>query len=488
MQATNLLILMADEHSRKVLGCYGNPYVRTPNIDALARRGTRFRAAYTNSPICVPARAAFATGQYVHVTGYWDNASPYEGRVPGWGHWLQQRGHEAVSIGKLHYRDEAAPTGFDRQIVPMHVVGGVGSLLHSVKDPMVVLPSAAKFSRQIGPGDSSYQRYDREITDHACSWLATRRAADGTGKPWVLFVSLVCPHYPLIADPALYEHYASMNLPYPKAANAQGITLHPWVSELRRAVPYDQGFTDATRRVGVAAYYALCEFIDGCVGRVLGALDAAGLADSTRVIYTSDHGENLGARGLWGKSTLYEESAGVPLIVAGPDVPADTVCATPVSHVDVHPTVTQCVTGATAPIDVTLPGKSLIDIAGGAVDGSRLVLTEYHAMGATSGAFMLRDGRYKYNHYCGFEPELFDLEDDPEELHDLAGSGAHAATRHRMQQSLHRMLDPDAVDQRAKAYQRALVERHGGREAVIRRGAFVGTPVPGEKADFTPGT
>ena len=485
MQATNLLILMADEHSRKILGCYGNVHVSTPNIDALARRGARFQAAYTNSPICVPARAAFATGQYVHDTGYWDNASPYDGRVPGWGHWLQQRGHEVVSIGKLHYRDELAPTGFDRQIVPMHVVGGLGSLLHSVKDPMVVLPSAAKFSKQIGPGDSSYQRYDREITDHACRWLAERRAA--AGKPWVLFVSLVCPHYPLIADPALYERYAGMDLPSPKAANAQGMTVHPWVSELRRAVPYDQGFTDATRRVGVAAYYALCEFIDGCVGRVLDALNRAGLADSTRVVYTSDHGENLGARGLWGKSTLYEESAGVPLIVAGPDVPASAVCATPVSHVDIHPTVTQCVTGGTAPIDDALPGMSLIDIAGNDTDGARLVLSEYHAMGATSSAFMLRDGRYKYNHYCGFEPELFDLENDPEEMNDLSHCSEHTATLDRMRESLRHMLDPDAVDRRAKAYQRALIERHGGREAVIKRGAFVGTPVPGEKADFTPG-
>ena len=485
MQATNLLILMADEHSRKVLGCYGNGHVRTPNLDALARRGTRFPAACTSSPICVPARAAFATGRYVHDTGYWDNASPYEGRVPSWGHWLRQRGHEVVSIGKLHYRDEQAPTGFDRQIVPMHVVGGVGSLLHSIKDPMVVLPGAPKFSKQVGPGDSSYQRYDREITDHACQWLAGRRP--DAGKPWVLFVSLVCPHYPLIADPSLYECYAGMGLPSPKAANARGITLHPWVSELRRAVPYDQGFTDATRMVAIAAYYALCEFIDGCVGRVLGALDSAGLADATRVIYTSDHGENLGARGLWGKSNLYEESAAVPLIVAGPDVPAGATCETPVSHVDIHPTVTQCVTGGKAPVDGTLPGTSLIDIAARAGDSARLAFSEYHAMGATSGAFMLRDGRHKYIHYCGFEPELFDLRNDPEELEDLSGRSAHAATLERMRNALFRMLDPDAVDRQAKAYQRALIERHGGREAVMKRGAFIGTPVPGEKADFTPG-
>ena len=154
--------------------------------------------------------------------------------------WLQQRGHEAVSIGKLHYRDEQSPTGFDRQIIPMHVVGGVGSLLHSVKDPMVVLPSAPKFSRQIGPGDSSYQRYDREITDHACQWLAGRRP--GAGKPWVLFVSFVAPHFPLTAPPEHYYRYWNRDLPMPRLYARELRPRHPYLEDYRNSFCYDDHF------------------------------------------------------------------------------------------------------------------------------------------------------------------------------------------------------------------------------------------------------
>ena len=126
MRPTNLLIIMSDEHNPKVLGCNGHPLIKTPHMDALAARGTRFTVAYTNSPICGPARASFATGRAVHEIGNWDNAHPYDGRIKGWGHTLQQRGMKSLSIGKLHYRNETDPTGFDEQIVPLHVVDGVG--------------------------------------------------------------------------------------------------------------------------------------------------------------------------------------------------------------------------------------------------------------------------------------------------------------------------------------------------------------------------
>ena len=104
MEPKNLLIIMSDEHNPKIMGCAGHPVIRTPNIDALARSGTRFASAYTTCPICVPARAAFAVGKYVHQIGYWDNADGYEGAIPSWHHRLRARGHEVVSIGKLHFR------------------------------------------------------------------------------------------------------------------------------------------------------------------------------------------------------------------------------------------------------------------------------------------------------------------------------------------------------------------------------------------------
>jgi choline-sulfatase len=132
----NVLVVMSDQHNPKVMGCAGHPVVATPNLDALAAAGVRSTAAYTNSPICVPARAAWATGHYVHEIGYWDNAIAYDGRAPGWGHALQRAGIPVESIGKLHYVDADAPTGFDRQIDPMHIMGGIGQVWGSVRDPL----------------------------------------------------------------------------------------------------------------------------------------------------------------------------------------------------------------------------------------------------------------------------------------------------------------------------------------------------------------
>jgi len=136
--AQNVLFIMSDEHQQKAAGCYGHRFVKTPTIDALAASGTRFTNAYTDSPICVPARASFATGRAVHDIGYWDNAHAYDGRVEGWGHALQKHGVHCLSIGKLHYRNETDPTGFVEQIVPLHIVDGVGSVAGAIKQPLPI--------------------------------------------------------------------------------------------------------------------------------------------------------------------------------------------------------------------------------------------------------------------------------------------------------------------------------------------------------------
>src|SRR6185503_5158507 len=153
---------------------------------------------------------------------------------------------------------------------------------------------------------------------------------------------------------------------------------HPYLDGLRAGRPHHEGFTgpDMVRRA-IAAYYALVSFMDHNVGQVLSTLDSTGLAGSTRVIYGSDHGENLGTRGLWGKSILFDEAAGIPLIVAGPEVPEGRLVETPVSLVDGFPTILECVGAQPEAEDAGLPGRSLFSIAEGALP-QRAVLSEYH--------------------------------------------------------------------------------------------------------------
>jgi choline-sulfatase len=232
-----------------------------------------------------------------------------------------------------------------------------------------------------------------------------------------------------------------------------------------------------------AAYYGVVTYLDQQIGRVLAALEANGLAENTRIVYTTDHGEHLGGRGIFGKFTLYEESVTVPLILAGPDVPAGKVCQTPVSLVDSFPSVLEAVGATPTAEDADLPGGSWWRIAQ-EPDRERTVFSEYHALGTEAGIYMLRNRQYKYVHYTHQQPQLFDLLADPDECNDLSASPQHRAVLAGLEAELRAMLDPEAVDAQAKADQKAKVASLGGEEALRQRGSFENSPVPGEKPKF----
>lgn len=485
MENSNLVIILSDQHNPRIMGCAGHPIVKTPNLDRLAARGTRFSAAYTSCPICVPARASLATGRYVHQIRFWDNANAYDGTVPSWGHRLMARGHRVTSIGKLHYvSSDHARNGFSEEILPMHLADGDGDVVGLIRDELVVRKGVAKLGPEAGPGESHYTAYDRSIVDEVCKWL--REVPRSQARPWVLYVGLVCPHPPLIAPQEFFDWYAQADIPMPDMYAENERPRHPYIEHMRKSRPFDGGFTgpEMVKRA-IAAYYGSVSFVDHNVGRVLGALEEYGLADSTRVIYSSDHGENLGARGLWAKSTLFEDSAGIPMIMAGPDVPSNRIVSEPVSLVDVFPTVLQCAGVERDAADSDLPGTSLLEAAQGRLP-TRTVLSEYHAVASPSGSYMIRRGRYKYIHYVGYAPMLFDMEDDPYERRDLAGAPEYAAELAACEAQLRAMLDPEAVDRLARDDQRRMVERLGGKEAIMKRGAVRHSPPPGVAATRIP--
>jgi len=480
MTRQNLIVIMSDEHNPAIMGCAGNRFVRTPNLDALAARGQRFSNAYCPSPICVPSRAAFATGMRVHQTRHWDNAMPYTGTPRSWGHVLQDRGIRVESIGKLHYRAESDPNGFDAEHLPMHVIGGHGMVWGSIRAPY--LNTAAESSSRmlgdrIGGGESSYTRYDRAIVQGTLQWL---QEAEARGEPFVLYVGLVAPHFPLIAPQEFFDWYAGVRaeLGRVKQHPDAGYVRHPWAREYAAFGLNEEKFRSEEDRLDAfAAYYGLCSFLDYNVGLIEAEVERLGLAGSTHIVYTSDHGDNLGARGLWGKSTLYQESVGIPMIVAGPRVQPG-VCDTPVDLLDLYPTILDAVGVDVAGEMQDRPGRSLFEIAAAPAQPERVILSQYHASGSNTGAFMLRKGRWKYHHYIGFSPELFDLQDDPEELVDRAVDPTCAAVLADMERTLRSLCDPEAVDALAKADQRALIEKVGGLAVAATMGPGAETPAP----------
>lgn len=476
----NLLIIMSDEHNPKVMGHCSHPVASTPNLDALAARGTRFSAAYTPSPICVPARGAFATGQPVHVSKCWDNAIAYDGGMKSWHHALRDRGHHVASIGKLHFQGHAGQDyGFSEMIMPMQITNGTGDVTLLIRDPDDVRESAAKkLLAQSGPGESDYTLYDRRVAAAAQVWLR-EAATQPHDKPWVLFVSMVAPHFPLTAPPEHFYRFADAELPRPKlwdAPDDERLSHLAIRNYAKRSDHFRHFKSEAQLQRSLAGYYGLVSFLDENIGKIVKALEQAGLSEETRVIYTSDHGDNLGTRGLWGKCTMYEESAGIPMMIAGPDVPQGAVRRTPVTLLDVSATILDAVGAGDAIVELGLPGLSLLQLAN-APDADRAALSQLHT-NTPDGFYMLRTLRHKYVHYVNAPPQLFDLEADPEELHDLAADPAHAALLGRMEARLRGMLDPEAVDAEAKAAQAIMMARHGGETAIRARERMAYTPPP----------
>jgi choline-sulfatase len=475
----NLLFILSDNHNRAFSGFGGHPQAVTPNLDRLAARGVVFDNAYAASPLCCPSRASLATGRYPHQTGYWDNAIVYDGGTPSWMHRLRDRGHDVVSFGKLHFRSSEDDNGFSEERLAMHILNGKGGthmLLRGFDDEHVNKGQWEMYRDRTGIGTAPYQAFDQKVTDDAIGWLEDhgRRAE----KPFALFVSYPSTHPPFAVPAAFWERIDTADIRLPKGFLPDERSEHPADQHLRHIMDTGDLDQDLVRRIQVG-YLALAAHLDQEIGRLVQALDALGPTDDTRIVYTSDHGDLAGQHGLLGKFCLYEGSIGVPLVMAGPGIPAGRRVRQIASHVDLFPTILDAMGCPLDAADADLPGRSLWPaIMGEEADVPRFA--EYHAVGSKAGSFMLRHGDMKLIYHVGMPAQVFDLAADPDELHDLGPGHPEAG---RLEAMLRRICDPEAVDARAKADQRAKVEFWGGREAVTRDGLLVFTPPPGVAAE-----
>ena len=474
--ANNVLILMSDEHTRSVMGADGNSLVHTPALDDLAARGVRFDNAYTPSPICIPARASFATGTPVFDHRCWSSAEPYYGQQQSWMHRLRDRGHEVTSIGKLHYRSAADDVGFTESILPMYLANnGRGWPQGLQRKPMAEFPGSRELAQKLGPGETEYTHYDRNITRAAVDWLQVR--AGGSEQPWVLFVSFICPHFPLSAPAEFFERYRDMELPEPYDRDPDTRLRHPVIDEMREFWDYVDYFDADSEKLGLRNYYALCSFLDDNVRQVLEALDSSGQADNTQVIYTSDHGDMIGNHGIWCKSYMYEDSAGIPMTLTGPGI-SPGINSTPVSLTDLASTIEMAVG---APIDTSFESpvaSTPLQVLAENPEPERIAISEFHDGGSPCGFYLLRRGRWKLVYYSeGHAPLLFDLETDPRELSNLAEDPNHADILNQLVDALCDILDPEAVNQQAFADQAAMIEKLGGIDAIKALRNFNHTPL-----------
>ena len=255
---------------------------------------------------------------------------------------------------------------------------------------------------------------------------------------------------------------------------------HAWHEAMRNCQLMDN-FTPERTQIALTSYYGLVSFVDKLIGKILTAVKSLELEDSTQIIYTSDHGDNIGERDLWGKSNFFEESVGIPLIIAGPDVPVGKVCKTPVSLIDIYPTILET---ANLSVESRKPGRSLTKIANEQDNNGRVIFAEYHAMGSKSGGFMIRKGRWKYAHYVGIRSQLFDLESDSEEMSDLSENDEFTDITQKLEAELRLICNPEIADKTAKLDQTEIIELNGGVDAVVKKGGFGATSPPGVNPEY----
>ncbi len=477
----NLIFIQSDNHNRQVTGCYGHAIVKTPTLDKLAAGGARFANSYSTSALCCPARAAMATGRYAHETGYWDNAIAYDGRIPTWMHRLREQGHTVTAIGKLHYRSSEQDNGFTEEIIPMHLHEGQGAIKNLLRgfDAEPPLTDDSKwnlYTQRSGVGETHYQEYDRQITAKATAWL--RANVTPHAKPWALKIGYISPHPPFTVPQRLLDLYPEKDMPLPVRYRPGDRPEHPSTRHLREIDGYHEMTDERMLRRVAAAYFGLITHLDEQIGMVMKIVEELGLLANTRIVYTSDHGELFGWQGLFGKKSLWEGSVGVPLLMAGPGIPAGRVVQQLVSHVDLFPTAVANAGAQLAAADHTLPGISLLPAVSGK-ESARPVFAEYHAQASKTGQFMLRDGDLKLIYHVGMAPQLFDLAADPIEAHDLVDAGRDGGRAQTLETTLRTICDPEEVDRRAKADQRRMAEYWGGPDKLRGAEQIIFTPPPG---------
>jgi choline-sulfatase len=476
----NLLMIVGESHNRSLLGAYGHPVVQTPALDSLAERGTLFRNSYCASPICVPARASIATGLYPHQHGYWENSLALDGRTPTWMKRAREAGADVAGIGKFHFRNGEDDNGFTEEIAAMHIAEGVGELIGLLRgsgEEPVRGGLWDLYTRRTGVGEeTAYHAYDRQITQHAIDWI--RKRSSGAAKPWALCVHYVSAHAPYTVSQELLDLYPLDKVPMPVQFGAADRPRHPAIAHLRTILGQPEAADEKILHLLAACYFATITHLDREIAKVLAALEDAGLQEATRVVYTADHGYSHGNHFVLGLFNLYEHSVGVPLLMAGPDIPAGAASQQIVSHVDLYPTLLEGL-GVAPQKERAMPGVSLWPAIQGREE-RRVGFAEYHALGSKSGSFMLREGTDKLVYHVGMAPQLFDLATDPDETRDLIAEGRGRDRAAELEKELRKIVSPEAADRQAKADQRSRAEELGGKEGILRRRAgFVYSPPPG---------
>jgi choline-sulfatase len=425
----NILILMVDQLNGTLFPDGPADWLHAPNLKALSARSTRFANNYTASPLCAPGRASFMSGQLPHRTGVYDNAAEFTSDIPTYAHYLRRAGYQTALSGKMHFVGPDQLHGFEERLTTDVYPADFGWTPDYTKPGERIQWWYHNLGSVTGAGVAEITNqleYDDEVAYHAVRKVYDlSRGLDD--RPWMLTVSFTHPHDPYVARQKYWDLYADCEHLLPEVPAIPYEQQDPHSKRLFDASDWRQfDITERDIKRSRRAYFANISYIDDKIGEIMAALESSRQSESTIVLFVSDHGDMLGERGLWFKMNFFEGSARVPLMIAAPGMPAGRI-DTPVSSLDVVPTLCELAAIDFKGVKPWVDGESLVALANGAARTTPVCM-EYAAEGSSAPIVGLRQGRWKYIR-CELDPPLlFDLDADPHELDNLAGDPAHAET------------------------------------------------------------
>ncbi len=440
----NVLFIISDDLNN-LLGCYGDPQVKTPNIDRLATRGVLFNKAYCSFPLCGPSRNSILTGLYPNSTGIHANGQVFRQTIPNqlsMPQAFRQQGYFAARIGKLyHYNVPNSigtnghddPGSWEMELNP----AGVDRL---EEHPHIFSLTKNQFGGTLSwyASPKSDEHHTDALMAKDADWVLERCAREKQ-RPFFLAVGFFRPHTPYVAPKSPYfDMYKESEMPVVQGIDEDRADIP--AAGLASQKKEQEQMTDELRRQCRQAYYASISFMDTQVGVVVNSLERHGLADNTVIVFTSDHGYHMGEHGLWQKMSLFEESARVPMLIVAPGMSKGTISETPVSQIDLFPTLAEL---CKLFIPDNLQGQSLVPmLKDPSYTGRGWALTQVSRGGRRGNAkngnaaddpffgYSLRTPRWRYTEWDGGNAgkELYDHDNDPRELTNIVGNDEHKAT------------------------------------------------------------
>jgi arylsulfatase A-like enzyme len=412
----NVLLLVSDDQRPDTIRAFGNEHIQTPNLDALVRRGTSFSRATCAHPLCYPSRAELLTGCTGFRNGTYSQLR-LNADVPLWPQVMRDAGYRTAYVGKWHTAGRPAKVGYT-ECDGLYASGSKGSAPYlDFRGRPATGYGGWQFQTDAG------QRFPEKgigLTPNISSEFADaaiRLIEDKIDQPFFVHVNFTAPHDPRIWPPGYEMKYQASAMPLP----GNFLPEHPFDHGNARGrdevlLPFPRTPGDIQQEL--ACYYAVISHLDEQVGRILRALDAAGQRENTIVIYTSDHGLAIGSHGLVGKQNMYEHTINVPLVIAGPSIPAGKKLATQCYLRDLFPTVCE-LAGLQGP---NMDGLSLMPVLRGEQTEVHPFLVGYFQ----DSQRMIREGTWKLVWYPKIDRwQLFDLAADPSEMHDQIANSSH---------------------------------------------------------------